>query len=323
MRRRILTLLAALCLPCLAAAQTDLAPNGGFEEVANDKPVQWVIGDKVSSLSTEQAHSGERSLKMVDSGKTIGSEIRSRFFAPEPGEAYLVSVWTYLVEGAPNGLGVYLESRDTAGKMLRDATEASCHQSAMVKGRWTQLQFVATPPADAAKVGVRMHTFSTAIVTCYVDDVSVQAVDVAALGPAVSWRGGTLDREHHQVWPRGLRWDHGASPQLALRFEKPADWTECSALGFRMHLDKPTKSTTMLIVLSENTETEGMDYYSTKIKLDWTGWRELTFPFAKLGKARKPLGWDQIGGVQFSASGWGQTLDPTTVVVLDGLEPVK
>ena len=72
----------------------------------------------------------------------------------------------------------------------------------------------------------------------------------------------------------------------------------------------------MLILDSENPETEGSDYYGFQIVQDWEGWREFRLPLAELGATRQPLGWHAIQSATFTASGWGNTAHPDGVVTL-------
>jgi hypothetical protein len=67
---------------------------------------------------------------------------------------------------------------------------------------------------------------------------------------------------------------------------------------------------------------DGWDYFSTRIKIDWTGWRQLTLPLAKWSTARKPIGWHHINHLQFSSTYGDLTPDPKTVMVFDAVELV-
>ena len=77
----------------------------------------------------------------------------------------------------------------------------------------------------------------------------------------------------------------------------------------------------MLIIASENDKTEGMDYYSAAIEVDFEGWKKHEFGIPDdLGRSRGPLGFDKIGGFRFTASGWGNTPDPNTTVIVDDIK---
>lgn len=67
---------------------------------------------------------------------------------------------------------------------------------------------------------------------------------------------------------------------------------------------------------------DGWDYYSTKITVDWTGWRQIRLAKKDFGESRKPIGWDWITYLRFNASGWGETPDPATVLYFDDVRLV-
>jgi hypothetical protein len=144
-------------------------------------------------------------------------------------------------------------------------------------------------------------------------------VQPATFGPT-GWKGGTPDSKIHKVWPQSVCWEHGKSTGLTLSFRPEQDWTQSAALAFWLHSEKATGSKFMLILPSENSKSNGPDYYSYGIKLDWTGWKRFVLPFAELGSAREPLGWNHIQAIRFTASGYNNTPDPTAVVRIDGVE---
>jgi len=132
------------------------------------------------------------------------------------------------------------------------------------------------------------------------------------------WKGLTADPA---VTYKGLpapKWDH-AKDSVALTSSIPHDWTAHNCLSFALHSGKATGASFMLILASENPDVEGMDYYSQKITLDWTGWKEFTIPFADMDAARSPLGWDKIASVSFTAEGWGNQPNPESVVHIANL----
>ena len=302
------------------AGGADLIINPGFEQGDGRAVHGWRIGDKISSVVAEGAHGGKRCLRIVDPDKKDGSNVRSNTIRLESSKQYGVWAWLYRESGDARGLGVYVDWLDKAGKRMRKESEGSCRRPLMRQGQWTPFFFAADPPAKAVSMRVWLHTFSTAIVTCRVDDVAVRAVARGQFGPAAQWTGGVLDEKRHKDWPYGLRWEHGQSSAIVFRFDKPRDWSGFTAITFNMHLARPTESTCVLIASSENPDTKGADYYSVKLRFDWSGWKSFIIPLREMGAVRKPLGWNYIERVSFTAAGWGQTLKPDTVVTLDGFK---
>ena len=153
----------------------------------------------------------------------------------------------------------------------------------------------------------------------FVFPVAVLAAEPSVFGPS-AWKGGAPDATLHKVWPQSVCWRHGQSNNLGCRFATPRDWSGFSAVAFWLHSEKATGSRFVVIFPSENAKTEGPDYYSARITLDWTGWKRFVLPFEELGAARQPLGWNHIEGIRFTSTGYGNTPDPAAVVRLDGVE---
>ncbi|NMA46056.1 MAG: hypothetical protein GX945_05800, partial [Lentisphaerae bacterium] len=132
---------------------------------------------------------------------------------------------------------------------------------------------------------------------------------------AEQWRGGSLDRD---IVPEGetasIRWAHGESTSLEHR-GCPSDWTgEHNALDFWLHSEKATNSRFLIYIGSENPETAGIDYYSTTIRLDFTGWRHYQLSLKDLNRSRSPLGFDKITSFRMNATGWNNTPHAEAVV---------
>lgn len=317
MLRRFAPLLLCLLLPLGASCAPSF--SSGFEE--GTPPQGWSLADDgISTVSEAQAHGGQRSLRIADPDDKAGSNARSDRVAVAPGQMCLVSVWTYLEGGDKAGLGVYLDFIGADGRRMNETSEASNHRTAMEEGKWTPLSFSVRAPDGAAQVGLWLHTFSSSVVTCFVDDVELSVVSAEEMGPAVEWSGGTLDETTRQVWPRGLRWEHGQSSAVTRTFAEPQDWSQYGAVRFRMHSAAASDATFMFIVNSENAQSEGSDYYGLKLSVDWEGWKQFTLPFHEIGKSREPIGWNKVDSVVLTASGWGQTVKPETILVLDGFE---
>ena len=145
------------------------------------------------------------------------------------------------------------------------------------------------------------------------------AAEPPQFGPT-AWKGGTLDETVRKVWPQSVCWRHGKNSGLGCSFATPQDWSKFAAIAFWLHSEKATGSRFVIIFPSENPKTEGSDYYSCQITLDWTGWKRFVLPFKELGVAREPIGWNHIEGIRLTASGYDNTPDPAAVVRLDGVE---
>lgn len=110
-------------------------------------------------------------------------------------------------------------------------------------------------------------------------------------------------------------WNH-AEYSSVMKSDIPHDWTAYNHIEFALHSEKVVGTSFMLILASENEKSEGPDYFSLPIKMDWTGWKEFILPFAELGGAREPLGWRQIDSIRLTAEGWDNAPHPEAVIRL-------
>ena len=99
----------------------------------------------------------------------------------------------------------------------------------------------------------------------------------------------------------------------------PKDWSQYHLLRLWIRNAKSVPARFMIIVPSENPATDGMDYWSYGVRLNFTGWREIVLPIGGKGGTRSPLGWDQIDGLTFTASGWSNTPHPEADVLIDDI----
>ncbi len=128
--------------------------------------------------------------------------------------------------------------------------------------------------------------------------------------------GTALSREHVHSGEFALKWPHTTS---GFTLQVPRDWSAYNAFSCWLFNARKSSDAFMLIISSENNATSGSDYYFKRITLDWTGWKHFEGRFKALGRARSPLGFDQVGGVTFTASGWGNQPNPKNCVWVDEL----
>ena len=139
-------------------------------------------------------------------------------------------------------------------------------------------------------------------------------------GDLSGYRGVQRDTQVVKAGDFSALWaDHAANPSAV--FDGIAtDWTGFDNLGFWLHSEAANNAQFMLIIRSENPATDGMDYWSRKITLDWTGWRHFRIPIASLGAgARSPLGWDRVDTLYFTASGWDCTPQEDSAIRIDDI----
>lgn len=137
---------------------------------------------------------------------------------------------------------------------------------------------------------------------------------------AALWTGGEASTEHVTEGGGSIRWrlaDEGYQLRLD---EIPHDWSEHNTLVFDVYSEKATDSPFWLLLPSENPETEGPDYFSLRLRLDFEGGRHYTLPFDEIGKARSPVGWHAIELFRLH-SAWAPdtVVDPEAVIYVDNI----
>ena len=138
-------------------------------------------------------------------------------------------------------------------------------------------------------------------------------LDLSDLSDVSGWEGLIPDPALTYNGSPAPKWDQAKAGSISTD-RIPHDWVRFNCLEFALHSNKATGGSIMLILASEQPQSDGADYFAKTIKLDWTGWRSFTIPFTDLAIARCPVGLGAIGSVLFTASGWDLTPDPSVVL---------
>jgi hypothetical protein len=131
------------------------------------------------------------------------------------------------------------------------------------------------------------------------------------------WIGGiqvaqAADGEDVGHWWAALNGD-----QITLR-QVPLDWTPFKVLEFWMWSAIANGQNVMLLVNSPNGETDGPDYFHTRLIVDWEGWKHFVLPLEALSASREP-DWTGIEGLSFATIGWAIEALQDTDLYLDAI----
>lgn len=111
-------------------------------------------------------------------------------------------------------------------------------------------------------------------------------------------------------------WNYG--DRTSLVFSGSFDLTEYEGYSIRLYAEEEDVGATFLLYFSsENSETEGIDYYSRMITVKQAGWNMFSGTLIELSTSRSPLGWDKIDLIQFTSNGWNQNNKTSTTLYLD------
>jgi len=136
-----------------------------------------------------------------------------------------------------------------------------------------------------------------------------------------NWKGLTLSTEQAHSGSHSGCWANTSSPtSISFNLTKvKSDWSAFTLFSMWVYSTKADNSEYQVVLRSENASSQGEDYYSFKLTLDWEGWREVKRAIpAGWGTSRYPLGWNKLTSFNIYASGWSHT--PTgTKMYLDDL----
>ena len=128
-----------------------------------------------------------------------------------------------------------------------------------------------------------------------------------------AWKGATADPTLTYKGKPSVKWAHAES-SFASTESIPHDWSGYNCLLFALHSAKATGARFEVALPSEDASSDGDDYFSFSVVIDWTGWKEFAIPFNEMFRSRMPVGWRKIDAVRFLAEGWGHHPDPESVI---------
>lgn len=293
--------------------------RSGFELGQPNKPTGWTLHDNgMSVVTTRRAMTGRRSLQITDTDDgELGSSCYSKPIKIQPGQTARITLSCFLESGDVRGLGLYLEFLNADGKRVG---ERNGYRQQLTLNTWNPMINSRVAPDGATQVRAWLHTISDSVITCNVDNCVLAVIPTEPPITASGWDGAVLDSKRRKDWIAGVRWDHGQTAYVDYRIEKTQDWSQYKTLSMNVYSERNTGSSFVLIFTSENQSSEGPDYYSIKIPVDFEGWKKLQWSLSDIRTSREPLGWNHIDSVKLRANGYSQELNPKTIVVIDGVK---
>jgi len=159
-----------------AAEQIGLLKNGGFEY----GDWGWVLPtNSLGTISTELAASGEASLKISDPDDRRGSNISSAPMRVDGAGEFVLRGKVYHVSG--EGIGMYIKLLDAEGDLLNETDERGWIGAIGAlegeAGEWVDFEFPFTTTPETVAIQLWIHSYSSAVVEAYVDDIVIVAAD--------------------------------------------------------------------------------------------------------------------------------------------------
>lgn len=134
-----------------------------------------------------------------------------------------------------------------------------------------------------------------------------------------SWQGGKIVDAPIKQGQAALRWaNHLKRPSIKC-LKAPKDLSACNTMSFWLYSEH-ADSTTFIILFESRYDKNVFSYYSKKITVNWTGWKQCVLPFTSFAENRAPAGWNKIDNIVFTAKGWNQHPTDEPVWILDDLQ---
>ena len=125
-------------------------------------------GSSVVSSYTEDAYSGNTSLKFVDDTADSAYNIWQKV-PVEPGKTYVLTAWVKILEGSGGYIGVY---------DLTSETNTATGFSASIEG-WQSYSTIVTIPEGYTTAKVEIGAHKSQVVTYLIDDVKFEEIDIS------------------------------------------------------------------------------------------------------------------------------------------------
>jgi hypothetical protein len=132
-----------------------------------------------------------------------------------------------------------------------------------------------------------------------------------------SWHGMKDTTQLFKSGSHGGLWTNVPESQYVNTTRVPHDWKSVRALRFWVHGRKANGATIRILVLSDNPATPDTDCYCMDFRLDWEGWKQLSFAKSDFTTSGTPAGWDKVDSLSLRVA--DPLPLPTTEVVLDDL----
>ncbi len=140
----------------------------------------WSLpGNSQGEVSDEMAAAGERSLKITDESDTQGSNVTSARMAVEGVGRWVLSGRVHHVSG--EGIGMYVRFYDGAGNRLNETDErgwiSPVGSLTGEAGTWQPFEFEFETPEATTSMDLWIHSYSSARVVAYLDDLRIAAAE--------------------------------------------------------------------------------------------------------------------------------------------------
>ncbi|MFI4910836.1 MAG: BNR-4 repeat-containing protein [Sedimentisphaeraceae bacterium JB056] len=132
--------------------------------------------------------------------------------------------------------------------------------------------------------------------------------------------GAELSDKNVKQGNYSLKWSQlNKYPTIAC-YEIEGDLSKIKNFSFECFSEKNTGNEITFAVLADNPNTPYLDYWIAQFKLDWTGWKRLSFNTDNFGSIGKPQSWSRAQGLFFFSKNSRRSPDPSAVLYFDDMQ---
>ncbi|MGI9527310.1 MAG: carbohydrate binding domain-containing protein [Weeksellaceae bacterium] len=208
-------LLIIIVFPFSMLAQQNLIPNGGFEDYAGDRPLNWTFSRFLNFEKSRDSHEGNYAAKFYPNGGSIYSVTQNYNYnaiTVKPNSAYKFSFW-YKGEvldsygASQKNILVSITWYKDNKRIKRDYFDG---QEVLLTNLWQQKELIATVPIGVNKAGISFIITQSNSGHILLDDVSmIFQKKLEAVAPVPS----NVNAVAHQREIE-LTWNNEADPDI-------------------------------------------------------------------------------------------------------------
>jgi len=156
---------------------------------------------------------------------------------------------------------------------------------------------------------VGSFAFASSKDVCVVNMESFEVSKVSGLAISSSY---TKNASYSLAWTKS---------DFARKITIPAksDWTSGQNLKFWMYSGDKTESSFGFVVVSDNLQTIGTDYYEAKITTDFKGWKNIFIPLSEFKSCGTPAGFSNVSHIELWPVGDNYNMSASADIYFDNM----
>ena len=135
--------------------------------------------------------------------------------------------------------------------------------------------------------------------------------------------GGEVVSEHAKSGTKALKWaNHLENPRL-MTDALSGDWKDSDTVAFWVWSAVANGARVTVLIGSNRNDNRAPSLYRSGFEVNWTGWKRLQFPLARMSREQGPIGPEKIDRLVLTTRGFDNAPKPDTVLVIDDVSLEK